>query len=590
MNSYARWYAPTIYIVFSACSDKQVVSTKLALGFLVLTTTVAAQSTTASASPSSLTFNYQIGAALPAAQTVSVRASTGTPTYVLSITPPTDLWVTVTPDSGKTPATLSVLVNPTGLAVAQYTASIDVVVSGVTGTVSIPVTLNVTAPLPTLTLSANSATFVTSPTPTLSSTITLTTTSMPVTFTAQVSGASWLTVSPVNGVVLPGSDFALTLTADPTNLTPSAKAYTGKVAITANGVLASNKTQTITANLTVNPAQPTITSIWPSTVQANTGAATITIRGTNFYTGTTAKAGTTSLTATILSTDAMQAVVPATMLTAAGTVNLIVSNPAPGGDSTPAVLTVTNAPVIQVIVNSASYGNAGSVSPGEIVSLFGLGIGPATPVYMSQAVNPGFIDTVIGGLTITFDGVASPILYGDPNQITVQVPYEATQGSGKNVVVSNGTGTPSSTTVTIGPVAPGIFTANASGIGNAAAVVYPSSGGTPGINSATFPAHAGDTVALYLTGEGDYLTSPTPHTGYIIPSSLTPLPQMPTLPTVTIGGQAASVSYAGPLYGSIIGLLQINAVVPTGLTAGNVPLVVTIGGVTTQSSVTLAVK
>jgi len=566
------------------------VSTKLALAFLVFTTTVVAQSTTASASPSSLTFNYQIGAALPAAQTVSLRASTGTPTYVLSISPSTDLWVTVTPDNGKTPASLSVLVNPTGLAVAQYTAAIDVVVTGVSGAVSIPITLNVTAPLPTLTLSTNSATFVTSPTPTLSSTVTLTTTSVPVTFTAQVSGASWLTVSPINGVVLPGSDFALTLTADPTNLTPSAKAYAGKVTITANGVLASNKTQIITANLTVNPTQPTITSIWPSTVQANTGAATITIRGTNFYTATTAKAGTTSLTATILSTDAMQVVVPSTMLTAAGTVNLIVTNPAPGGDSSPAVLTVTNAPVIQVIVNSASYGGAGSVSPGEIVSLFGLGIGPATPVYMSQAVTPGFVDTVIGGLTITFDGVASPILYGDANQITVQVPYEATQGSNKNVVVTNGTGTPSSTTVTIAPVEPGIFTANASGIGNAAAVVYPASGATAGINSATFPAQAGDTVALYLTGEGDYLTSPTPHTGYLIPSSLTPLPQMPAMPTVTIGGQMATVNYAGPLYGSIIGLLQINAVVPSGLTSGNVPVVVTIGGVTTQSSVTLAVK
>lgn len=565
-------------------------STKLALAFLVFTTTVVAQSTTASASPSSLTFNYQIGAALPAAQTVSLRASTGTPTYVLSISPSTDLWVTVTPDNGKTPASLSVLVNPTGLAVAQYTAAIDVVVTGVSGAVSIPITLNVTAPLPTLTLSTNSATFVTSPTPTLSSTVTLTTTSVPVTFTAQVSGASWLTVSPINGVVLPGSDFALTLTADPTNLTPSAKAYAGKVTITANGVLASNKTQIITANLTVNPTQPTITSIWPSTVQANTGAATITIRGTNFYTATTAKAGTTSLTATILSTDAMQVVVPSTMLTAAGTVNLIVTNPAPGGDSSPAVLTVTNAPVIQVIVNSASYGGAGSVSPGEIVSLFGLGIGPATPVYMSQAVTPGFVDTVIGGLTITFDGVASPILYGDANQITVQVPYEATQGSNKNVVVTNGTGTPSSTTVTIAPVEPGIFTANASGIGNAAAVVYPASGATAGINSATFPAQAGDTVALYLTGEGDYLTSPTPHTGYLIPSSLTPLPQMPAMPTVTIGGQMATVNYAGPLYGSIIGLLQINAVVPSGLTSGNVPVVVTIGGVTTQSSVTLAVK
>ena len=59
---------------------------------------------------------------------------------------------------------------------------------------------------------------------------------------------------------------------------------------------------------------------------------------------------------------------------------------------------------------------------------------------------------------------------------------------------------------------------------------------------------------------------------------------------VTIGGAAAVVAYAGPLPGSIIGLLQINVTVPVGATTGSaMPVVVTIGGVATQSNVTIAI-
>jgi uncharacterized protein (TIGR03437 family) len=67
---------------------------------------------------------------------------------------------------------------------------------------------------------------------------------------------------------------------------------------------------------------------------------------------------------------------------------------------------------------------------------------------------------------------------------------------------------------------------------------------------------------------------------------------MPTLPTVMIGGVDASagVSYAGVVPGSMIGVLQINVVVPTGSATGAaVPVVATIGGNTTQSNVTLSI-
>ncbi len=98
-------------------------------------------------------------------------------------------------------------------------------------------------------------------------------------------------------------------------------------------------------------------------------------------------------------------------------------------------------------------------------------------------------------------------------------------------------------------------------------------------------------MSLYLTGEGDYLTAPVAHTGYLVPASLSPLPQLATLPVVTIGGTAATVTYAGPIPGSIVGLLQINALLPTGVATGAaVPVAVTIGGNSAQTGVTLVVK
>jgi uncharacterized protein (TIGR03437 family) len=52
----------------------------------------------------------------------------------------------------------------------------------------------------------------------------------------------------------------------------------------------------------------------------------------------------------------------------------------------------------------------------------------------------------------------------------------------------------------------------------------------------------------------------------------------------------AKVDYAGPAPGEIAGLLQVNLEIPAGLATGPQPLVVTVGGVTSQSGLTVAVK
>jgi uncharacterized protein (TIGR03437 family) len=562
----------------------------------VLTWTLQAQTpVTATATPATLTFTYQSGAtALPAAQSISLKASSGTPAFTVAISPNTDLWLIASPGSGNLPGTLSVRVNPTSLGVGIYNATVAVTVTGVANPVNIPVTLTVTAAPSTLTLSQTTLTFTAPPIPVNSQTLTLSTNGAPISYTA--TGSTWMTVSPAIGVVLPGDPVTLTVAVDPSSLTPQTAPYTAKITIVASGASVTAKSQNVTVNLTLNSTAPTITSVWPSTLPVNGGAQTLTIRGTNFYAATVAKIQgvATALATTVLSPTGLLAVIPATSLTAAGTLNVLAENPAPGGDSATSPVTVASIPTIIGVVDAASYA-VGPVSPGQLVTIFGTNIGPAVPLPMSIA--NGYVATSLGGVSVTIDGQNAPLIYVSANQISAQVPYEATVGANKQVSLTNGANPAATATVTIAATSPGIFTADGSGAGQAAALNYSAATTEYTLNSSTNPAKIGDTVLLYLTGEGNYNAAPlsgvalASNTGYIIPASLSSnLPQVNPLPTVTIGGANATVAYAGPIVGSILGVLQMNVVVPTGSATGAaVAVAVTIGGNSTQSNVTLSI-
>jgi len=396
----------------------------------------------------------------------------------------------------------------------------------------------------------------------------------------------------VNAVVLPGAAVTLTVSVDPTLLAPQAAPYAGKITVTATGSTAATKTQNITISLTVNYAQPAIASVWPSTSQIGAAATTITIRGANFAAATIAKIQgvPTPLVTAYYSPTTLSAVIPASQLAAAATLNILTNNPNPGGDSAATVpFTVSNAPTVDAAVSAASYAGP-SVAPGELITLFGADIGPATPAFLADADANGFVDTTLGGVDVTVDGIAAPMIYVSQNQITVQVPYGASAGAGKAIVVTNGA-VIANGTADIVATAPGIFTLDASGGGQAAALNFSVATSQYSLNSISKPAKIGDIAILYLTGEGAYAGSIVTPTGYILPVTLSPLPQMSPLPTVTIGGASAAVNYAGPLPGAILGVLQINVVVPTGITtSAATPVVVSIGGNATQANVTISTK
>jgi uncharacterized protein (TIGR03437 family) len=103
---------------------------------------------------------------------------------------------------------------------------------------------------------------------------------------------------------------------------------------------------------------------------------------------------------------------------------------------------------------------------------------------------------------------------------------------------------------------------------------------------------AGSTIVLYVTGEGQ--TLPAGVTGAVTQinnspgASLTPIPPLPL--RVTIGGVQAPVTFFGEAPGVVSGVMQINAQIPAGLPSGDLPLLVSLGGVSSRTGVTVSVK
>ena len=135
------------------------------------------------------------------------------------------------------------------------------------------------------------------------------------------------------------------------------------------------------------------------------------------------------------------------------------------------------------------------------------------------------------------------------------MPYGIT-GTNAQVTVTYQGQTSAAFSVSIASSAPGIFTLDSTGQGQAAAINQ--DGVT--VNSAATPAKIGEYISLYATGEGQ--TTPAGVDGK--PASA-PYPH-PNLPvTVTVGGQDAPVKYAGGAPGLVAGVMQVNVQIPAGI-------------------------
>ncbi len=236
---------------------------------------------------------------------------------------------------------------------------------------------------------------------------------------------------------------------------------------------------------------------------------------------------------------------------------------------------------IAAVSDAASY-LGGSVAPGEIMVLFGSQMGPST-LLSAQPDSSGRFPFALSGSSVYFDDIAAPLIYVSQGQVAAVAPF-AIAGKSKTVVKVVVDGKPgSSLTVNVVAASPSVFTADASGSGPAAALLYPAAGGGGTLNNSANPASAGDVIALYASGLG--AMSPTVADGTVLAA---PLPTLAASVRVTIGGQDAKVLYAGPAPALIAGMTQINVQVPANLPPGPAQVLVIANNNPSQPGVTVA--
>jgi uncharacterized protein (TIGR03437 family) len=231
----------------------------------------------------------------------------------------------------------------------------------------------------------------------------------------------------------------------------------------------------------------------------------------------------------------------------------------------------------QGIVNAASFVYS-PVAPGEIVSLFGANMGPATAVGATLDAQ-GRIAREAAGTRVWFDEITAPLFYTQAGQINAQVPYGIAGHQQVMVQVQTGGTLSNVTLVPVAAAAPGLF-ALSGGRGPGAIL-----NSDLALNSAARPAARGSEVVLYATGEG--LTTPAAAEGQLAAPPL-PVPQLPV--SVRIGGVIATVRFAG-LAPGFAGLLQINVVVPANTATGPaVPVELQVGPNHAPTGITLAIN
>ncbi|MGA2134839.1 MAG: IPT/TIG domain-containing protein [Bryobacteraceae bacterium] len=219
------------------------------------------------------------------------------------------------------------------------------------------------------------------------------------------------------------------------------------------------------------------------------------------------------------------------------------------------------------VVDAATF--AAPVTPGSLVSIFGSNL--ATQTVLASAI-PLTLD--LGGVSVSFNGIAAPLLYVSPSQINAQIPWTVPSSGPVSVIVSNGATASAPQAVQTASFAPGFYA-----IGGYAVAINPDgtlaapTGAISGFSS--HPATPGDSLILLASGLGP--VNPAPVTGN---NSADTYRTTSATPTVSIGGAPATITFAG-LSPQFVGVYQINVTMPvTQSPASAAPIEIQTGGAT----------
>jgi uncharacterized protein (TIGR03437 family) len=216
----------------------------------------------------------------------------------------------------------------------------------------------------------------------------------------------------------------------------------------------------------------------------------------------------------------------------------------------------------QCVLNGANfeshldYGQPG-ISPGEIVTLQGTGLGPLMPP--NAVVTNGALGNMLGGTQVFFNGVPAPLMYVQDAQINVVAPYNLAGQTSVSIQVQYQGQATAPVTIPVSAYSAALFQP----IGRAPIVLNHDYSQ----NSQTNPASRGAILVVYLTGAGQ--TSPPSGDGQIWQTAAglqaTVTARLTSFSTAGEVTASVPVVYAGPAPTLVSGVQQMNIQIPQDL-------------------------
>jgi uncharacterized protein (TIGR03437 family) len=238
------------------------------------------------------------------------------------------------------------------------------------------------------------------------------------------------------------------------------------------------------------------------------------------------------------------------------------------------------APSVATTVSAASY-SGDSVATESIVSAFGSNFSTTT----QSAPSGQELPTTLAGASISVRDAAgterfAPLFFVSPMQINYQIPPGTVSGNAIITITNTSLFGVASGTANITDIAPGLFTANANGVGVAAAVA---------LRIRADDSQVFEPVAIFDQTQNQFVAIPIDlgletdqvflvpfGAGFRFRSSSSAV-------TATVGGTDVQVTFAGA-QGTLIGLDQANIRLPRSLIGrGEVDVVMTVDGQTTNT-------
>ena len=412
-------------------------------------------------------------------------------------------------------------------------------------------------------------------------------------------GTAWLSISPVNDSASSAQAAQFTVSVSTTGLKPGI--YKGEIVLAIQNVL-----RVVNATLVVAPAGTSFTAAGKTREASGCVASQLALTETGMVNNFSIPAGWPATVEVQLNDDCGAPVtngtvvasfsngdVPLTLLgdgaspfysatwqpgTAGSSVAVTLNATAPGLSSAATQINggvnanATPAPtlVINGLLHNLNPVVGAPLAPGTVAQVYGTNLttSPDSPTSVP-------LPSLFKGVQVLVGGLAAPLYYISPTQLTVQIPSELTATNEYEALIAVNGAYTLPQPLDIVAVAPGVVA-----FPDGSLVAQHSSDYT--LVDATKPAKPGEALIIYLVGLG--ATSVNVPSGTAAPGN--PLASVTNPLTVTIDGQAVQTVFEGLTPGGV-GLYQINLTVPANARAGKVPVVITQSGIAANATTLL---